>query len=377
MKVFLREKKISNGRKSLYLDFYPPIIQPATGNLTRREFLDLFIYEKPKIETEREHNKETKILAENIRAKRQLEIQAGNYGFFDKSKGKADFVKYFRDLAENRKTSKGNYDNWLSSFNYFKSFTKGYCLMEGVTEKLCTDFREYLLSTNTLQKRKTDKKLSQNAAHSYFNKFRAAVNHAFDEKLIHENPIKRIKAIKAGETHREFLTLDELNLLAKTECDPPVLKRLALFSALTGLRWSDITTLTWSQVQHNSSDGYLLQFIQKKTKGIEYNPISDQAAQILGDPAGQNEKVFPDMEYSGWISQKLKIWALTAGVKKKITFHSFRHTFATLQLTNGTDIYTVSKMLGHKNLKTTQIYAKIVDEKKRKAANNIKIDQWN
>ncbi len=373
MKVFLREKKISKGRKSLYLDFYPPIVHPETGKPTRREFLNLFIYEKPKGENEREHNKETKIIGENVKAKRQLEIQAGNYGFFDKTKSKSDFIKYFKDQAENRKTSKGNYDNWLSTYNYLKAFTKGRCLMEDVTDKFCNDFREYLLST-PIKKTKSERKLSQNAAHSYFNKFRAAINQAFNEKLIQENPLKGVRAIKAGETHREYLTLEELNLLAKSECDPPVLKRLALFSALTGLRWSDITSLTWGQVQYSKSDGYLLQFTQKKTKGVEYNPISDQAAQLLGPPGETNEKVFPGLDYSAWLLSKLKLWVLGAGIKKKITFHCFRHTYATLQLTNGTDIYTVSKMLGHKNLKTTQIYAKIVDAKKRQAANNIKIE---
>jgi site-specific recombinase XerD len=63
-----------------------------------------------------------------------------------------------------------------------------------------------------------------------------------------------------------------------------------------------------------------------------------------------------------------------AGITKNITFHCFRHTFATLQLSKGTDIYTVSKMLGHRELKTTQIYAKIIDQTKRDAANKIKLD---
>jgi integrase len=373
MKVFLREKKISKGRKSLYLDFYPPIIHPVTGKPTRREFLDLFVYEKPKGELEREHNKETRIIGDNVKAKRQLEIQAGNYGFFDKSKRKTDFVKYFKELVEKRKTSKGNYDNWLSSYNYFKAFTKGHCLVENLTEKLCNDFREYLLHTPSLQSKKTVKTLSQNAAHSYFNKFRAAVKQAYDDKLIQENPVKHVKAIKAAETHREFLTLDELNKLAKTECDPPVLKRLSLFSALSGMRWSDIVALTWGQV-HSETDGSYIEYKQRKTKGVETLPISDQAYHLLGVPGKVDEKIFPGIEYSGWISQKLKLWVLSAGIRKTISFHSFRHTFATGQLSAGTDIYTVSKMLGHKNLKTTQVYAKIIDQKKIDAANKIKLD---
>jgi site-specific recombinase XerD len=84
--------------------------------------------------------------------------------------------------------------------------------------------------------------------------------------------------------------------------------------------------------------------------------------------------VFEELTYSAYKNRHLKEWVKDAGITKKITFHEFRHTYATLQLTGGTDLYTVSKMLGHKSIKTTQIYAKIVDELKRKTTNVIRID---
>lgn len=374
MKVFLRDKKISGGRRTLYLDFYPPIPHPTTGKLTRREFLKLYIYEKPKISAERDHNKETISLAENVRAQRQIEIQSGNFGFFLPSQKKQDFLQYFLDLAEERKNSKGNYDNWLSSFNYFNSFTNGRCLMEDVNEKLCNDFKNHLLTAPSRQKTKAKKPLSQNAAHSYFNKFKAAVNKAFDDKLLNENPIKQVKGIKQAETQREFLTIEELNKLAKCECEIPTLKTMALFSALTGLRWSDIIKLKWGELQHSKDTGYYIHYKQKKTKSIEVINISEQAYKLLGTSGQHDDLVFQDMEYSAWLNMKLRLWVNAAGIKKKITFHNFRHTYATLQLTAGTDIYTVSKLLGHKQLKTTQIYAKVIDKKKIEAANKIKID---
>lgn len=103
-------------------------------------------------------------------------------------------------------------------------------------------------------------------------------------------------------------------------------------------------------------------------------PISPQALELCGDPRQPTQLVFEDLPDPSWISRPLKNWLKTAGITKKITFHCFRHTFATLQLSNGTDIYTVSKMLGHTNVKTTQIYAKVVDEKKEKAAHAIKLN---
>lgn len=102
--------------------------------------------------------------------------------------------------------------------------------------------------------------------------------------------------------------------------------------------------------------------------------ISEQALQLCGERRLPEQLVFEDLPNPSWISKPLKRWIEAAGIKKSISFHCFRHSYATLQLASGTDIYTVSKMLGHTNVKTTQIYAKVVDEKKNKAAQAIKLD---
>ena len=189
----------------------------------------------------------------------------------------------------------------------------------------------------------------------------------------------KISPIKPTETNREYLTLDELNRLAKTPCSNDLLKRAALFSALTGLRFSDIQKMVWGELEYIEGQGYYLNFRQKKTKNVEVLPISEQAYGITKGKKNPNDMpqdkpVFDGLKYSAYYNKHLSQWIDAAGITKNITFHCFRHTFATLQLFNGTDIYTVSKMLGHKDLKTTQVYAKIVDEAKRKAANKIKLD---
>jgi integrase len=153
-----------------------------------------------------------------------------------------------------------------------------------------------------------------------------------------------------------------------------LLKKAFIFSALTGLRWSDIEKLIWSEIQHSKEMGYYIRFRQKKTKGAETLPISEQARELLGEKGEQNDQIFKGLHYSAWSNLKLQQWVMKAGIPKNITFHSARHTYATLQLTLGTDIYTVSKLLGHKELKTTQIYAKVIDDKKKEAANRIKLD---
>ncbi len=203
---------------------------------------------------------------------------------------------------------------------------------------------------------------------------RAALHEAFKEGIIQRNPADLIEGVKPGEPQREFLTLDELQDLANTECELPIMKKAFLFSALTGLRWSDIQKLTWSEVQHSKEIGNYIRFRQKKTKGAETLPISEQALQLLGKRTSPADRVFVGLKYSAWHNLKLQQWVMKAKITKSISFHCARHTYATLQLTLGTDIYTVSKLLGHKDLKTTQIYAKIIDEKKKEAANRIKLN---
>jgi len=145
MKVTLREKKISGGRKSLYLDFYPAIIHPDTGKPTRREFLGLYLFDRPKNDSEKQQNKETRSLADSIRAKRQLELQAGVYGFLQQANKRKDFLTYFLSLVEARKASQNNFGNWMSAYNYLEKFTSGRCTFGDIDERFCADFKEFLL----------------------------------------------------------------------------------------------------------------------------------------------------------------------------------------------------------------------------------------
>jgi integrase len=376
-KVTLRQKPISKGRQSLYLDFYPAIPHPDTGKPTRREFLGLYFVEKAKTPIDKQHNTDTLKIAESIRQKRENFLNKPEiYSQYEKERlkikefGEQCFIEYFRKLANKRKAS--NHDNWVSALNYLEAFTNGKLMFADLNEKFLEEFKEYLLSTKSRKRTKTT--LSQNSAVSYFNKVKAALKQAYTDGILQTNLNAKIKPIKTGETRREYLTIEELNKLVKTPCNNELLKRAALFSALTGLRFSDIQKMTWSELEYIEGQGYFLNFSQKKTKGVEVLPISEQAYSLCGTPGEPKEKVFEGLKYSAYHNKHLFQWIGAAGITKDITFHCFRHTYATLQLFNGTDIYTVSKMLGHKDLKTTQVYAKIVDEAKRTATNKIKLD---
>ncbi|MBP6002211.1 MAG: site-specific integrase [Pyrinomonadaceae bacterium] len=363
-KVFLREKKLNHGKRGLYLDFYPPIVNPNTLKETRREHLRIYIYEKPRNELEREHNKETKILAESIKSRRQLDLQSAAYGFVSNQSRQMDFIDYFQKLVETKRktTSKSNSENWSAVLKHLAKFAGKKVRFANLTEGFCNNFKEYLLSNDDL---------SRNSAAAYFDKFKAAVRDASERRLIATNPARNVKSIKPQDTQREHLSIEELRALSNTSFIYDDLRRAALFSALTGLRYSDIAKLTWSEICSTDSNGSTIRFRQQKTRDTETLPISDEAVALLGTRFEPDDIVFKNLKY--WQCSYLPAWTTAAGISRKITFHSFRHTYATLQLTLGTDIYTISKLLGHRNVRTTEIYAKVVDAKKSEAAGKIRL----
>ena len=296
-KVSLRKKEISGERETLYLDFYPPISNPETGKPTRREYLRLYIYQKPKTSLERQENNENKALAENIKSKRQLDIQRGEFGFLSDTKRNADFVQYFNDLADKRKGS--NNDNWISALNYLKKFTGGNKSFADLNENFCNEFREYLFTSRTNKSTKTN--LSQNSVFGYFNKFKAALKQAYKDGYLDKDINRNIDSVKPAETNRQFLTFEELNKLVHTDCPMPMLKKAALFSAMTGLRFSDIKKMVWGEIQESKDQGIFIQYIQQKTKAVEILPIHPQALGLLGERKDPKELVFEGLIYSAYM----------------------------------------------------------------------------
>jgi integrase len=371
MKVHLRQrKKGKDGSISLYLEIYKGTTKMPDGRIKgirEYEYLNLYLIDKPRSPIDRQQNKDNLKLAQSIKAKRELEIKNGQYGFTSEFKNSTNFIDYFTAQVEKRKESAGNYGNWDSALKHFIKYAGTQVTFKEVDKKFCEGFKAYLTDE---AKTKSKKNLSSSAVCSYFNKFRACLNQAMDEDIIMRSPASGVSIPKVEESKREYLTLDELKKLAKKECRYEVLKRAFIFSCLTGLRWSDIQKLTWSEVQY-LKDGGRIVFHQQKTKGLQYLDISEQAKGYMGTKGNPDERVFTGLKYSDYMNTALQRWVMASGCSKQITFHCARHTFAVLQLTLGTEIFTLSKLLGHSELKTTQIYAKIIDEKKREAINKI------
>ena len=194
---------------------------------------------------------------------------------------------------------------------------------------------------------------------------RATANQAVKEGYLHSNPFSLVDRIKVPEKIKEFLTLEEIQKFANTPCKHNEVKLGFLFCCFTGLRVSDLEKLTWSNIKSGA-----IHITSQKTGRVVVVPLAPVAKEILS----QKEKSFGSVfkiPKRGWRSKVMKAWVKDSGVDKRITFHSSRHTFATLSLTYGADLKTVSTLLGHTTVKTTEIYGKIVDSKKHKATDSL------
>lgn len=376
IKVKLLKKTISGNRKSLYLDFYPAILHPEKGKPTRREFLKMYLFDKPKNFIDKQHNNETVQIAEQIRQKRENQINKPEiYTGYEKEqleikeRGEQNFVEYFKILTDKRKAT--NYDNWASAYKYLEAFTKGNLRFADLNEKFCNEFKEYLLTTKSNKSIKVN--LAQNSAGSYFSKLKAALKQAYKDGYLFSDLDAKINCIKTKDTIKQTLTIEELNKLAKAECKHPLLKKFVLFSALTGIPYKEMQNLNWSQVETSVTFGYRVKMRRQKSKRGYYINISKQAYNLMGEQKEQTDKVFEGIN-DNYRYKYFQKWLVEVGIQKKMTFHDLRHTYGSLQIDSGTDIYTLQGNMGHSTIQQTMKYGKISDPRKRKAADNIQLD---
>ncbi len=330
--------------------------------MSRREYLGIYIYAQPKNEMERDFNIDMLNKAEAIRCIRVQSLINEEFGFLDKTKMQVDFLAYFKKMCRHKD------QKWMFVYQHFHNFVKGKCSFGDVTVDLCKRFREYLLTARQLKN--PSRRISLNSASGYYSTFRGLLRIAYRDKWFRENINDYLDKIESREVKKEYLTLDEVKQLAATPCDIPVLKAASLFACLTGLRISDILNLQWEDLTLAPDQGYCIRIRNQKTQTEATLPISYEAYELCGIP--DTGTVFKGLKRS-MINHPLKNWLKKAGITKSISFHCFRHSYAVIQISLGTDIYTVSKMLTHKNVSTTQIYADIVNAKKRESAEKISL----
>ena len=375
--VRIRFKQLSNGNQSIYLDYYTGDVirkENYVGGKRKYEFLKLYLIPE-RTREDKAKNEVTLALAKAIQSKRIVEVQNDAHGFQNTNKSRVNLLDYLENIGkQSAEQGSRNYARTvLNTVRALKLFRGDYIAFRDVDKEFLSEFTDYLRQMPKASKYgvlKTGGRLSANSVVSYYGTLRTAINRAYKEGIITVNPTKEFdfaSKVRQEPSRREYLTLDELKTLINTECRHEIVKRAFLFSCLCGLRVSDIRKLRWCDLQR-SGGRVRIEITMQKTKEPLYLPISDEALKWLPErgEANGSDFIFP-LTHERTVNDTLQHWAKVAGITKHISFHVARHTHATMMLTLGADLYTVSKLLGHKNIATTQIYAKIVDKKKEEA----------
>jgi integrase len=283
------------------------------------------------------------------RNKKQNELLKDKTGFSLRTEVRYDLISYFEKNLKD-----GLY---ICAFKQLKAYIGSKSIMiTDIDYKFCNGFAEYLSKSV----------LSQNSGYIYLGKLKAILNKAVREEIIQVSPARNV-TIPYVNPKREFLTEEEIIILANAKIPNSDTYNAFLFSCFSGLRYSDIKKLKYSDIK----EGYI-DFKQQKTGENLRMKLSVPALKCIEKQREliSNEYIF-NLSALPNIEKHLKKWTASAGINKHITFHCARHTFATLSLSKDIDIFTVSKLLGHKDLKTTQIYAQLIDKKKDQAIDKL------
>lgn len=375
MAVKLREKKLKGGGVSFYLDishsgrrWYEFLDIHAKGAKRSAEFVD------------------QKKLAEKARDARQYQLTVEKHHLPNEQKQDADVIAFIQQQAGKRKS--GNPPSQL--VKKLQGFTGEEVIpFHRINKEFLLKFQEYLQTSRRRNKKGELKGIAQSTIYMLVHLFSTFLNKAVAKGHLPANPYQKVprsERVKQKRGVPSYLTAEEIETLAANSRKVhPQLKLAFLFSCFSGLRWSDCSRLKWSQITRQKIEGqeiYVMRIDQTKTDQGEYVPLSAQALQCVerrkaeAAAAGETPSlyVFPflveakeESAKQRWAIDEMKKWGKAAKLHKRVHFHLGRHTFATLTLSEGADLYTVSKLLGHTEIKSTQIYAHVVNRLKMEA----------
>lgn len=356
--VRIRFKELENGNRSIYLDIYHE-------KKRRYEFLKLYLVPENSAEAKAQ-NEHTLKAANAIKAQRILDITNKRPQKELSDKAKILLTDWLQVYSEKRsKKGKTSVKKVVHSTVRQLSLYAPKAMLCDVDKGFLEGFVQYLTETKSrVTKRPFAKKTISNLLACII----AALGMAVEEGVMSFNPGEAVdrKAIQGEKKKREYLTIDEVKKLMETPCFREDVRRAFLFSCFCGLRISDVRSLLWKDVVNDGGKVHL-ELRQKKTEALLYLPLNKQAQKLLPENRGGAEECVFSLPCEVTISRVLNRWAKDAGIAKKVCYHMSRHTFATMELTMGADLYTTSQLMGHSNVQITQIYAKIIDVKKEQA----------
>lgn len=360
--IKIRFKTIANGNKSIYLDCYH-------NGKRSYEFLRLYLIPET-TEAAKTQNANTLQAANAIKAQRMIELANNQAGIKTNPQLAkmmlVDWMEvYQKSLIRDGKTYGAAINNTVKMINAYCSGV----LLKDVDKPFCIGFIDYMRNK---YKMSNSKHLSAVTIANNTRALSCALNKAVRDGVINQNPLHTLSASEKPQipqSKREFLSIEEVKALINTDCALPIVKQSFLFSCFCGLRVSDVEALTWGMISMDKGR-FVCNIIMKKTKEQLYLPLSKEALKWMPERNGakDTDKVFV-LPSDSCVYKYLQQWVKDAGITKHVSFHVSRHTFATMMISLGSDLYTVSKLLGHTNIKITEVYAKLVNAKKFEAVN--------
>lgn len=345
-RVTVFRRKLSDGSESIWINY-------RINGKRIREPLNLYL-SKGTTARQKIENSNILAMAEEYARKKSRELEEAELGVsVRQSDATVMFIDYAIKESETCKTE-GTRHSRLELVANFKEFGK-YTRLVDINRKFYSDLVSWMRET---------KGYAPNTILTKTNVLKTILHKAKLDGIITTIPdfSGLVPSKVAGE--RCYLTIEEIRTLVDTPCEPRVAYPF-LFSCFTGLRLSDVRNLKWSDIRNG-----VIFLRQKKTGEFVQVPIGKNAQKFIRE--NDSERVFADFPTcEEWHNRKIREWAEKAGITKHISFHIARHTFATLTLANGAGLFTVSKLLGHTKVTTTQIYAKVLDEGRKKAVDAI------
>lgn len=351
MSVILRKRENKDLTTSLYLDIYHE-------GKRHFEFLKECKLLRIVNPTDRKANKEKLALANQIRDKRSIQLQANSENLMTNHGNKIELKAYFENFIENyNKKDKRNVEGVYKKFLAFAKDEKlNITTLKQLNENIVQDFADYLQNV-----------CSGEGASSYFARFKKVLKKAVKDKVILSSPANDVTIKRDESFKKDILTIEEIQVLANTQISNKEVKNAFLFSCVTGLRWVDVKALQW---KHINLDTNVLSKVQAKTDVKVEVTLNNTALSLLPIKEGKNDFVFNLPSHTGAL-KTLRNWLEIAEIDKHITWHCARHSFATNLIYYKTDVIIVSKLLGHNTLKYTQRYTHIANDLKKQATDNL------
>lgn len=391
--------QLKDGRVSLYLEYYLGRSETAvldedgrqvvyaTGvmkgkpkfhikHIRRKERLNLYIRTHPRSSQDRMHNKDTLALAEKIRFEREQQFLEDREGYRLKRDKETNFISYFKGKCESERFSYNVRKSVTQTYNRFIRFLKEsprynmydeYLPMETLTSHLVLGFSEFLRANG-----------KGGGPNKMYHHFKRIVLDAMEDNLLRSNPCRGI-AIRydSRQLMKEILSPEEIRCLIATryEGEHREVQRAFVFSLFTGVRWCDVKLMSYGNVDFTTRT---LRFNQKKVEGRSAHsavvfPLSDDLISLIGTPSlpdNPDELIFNLPNYST-CNKHLKRWISKAGIHKLISWHCARHSFAVNVLDKGANIKTVSTLMGHCSISTTEKYLHVLDKQKIEAVGSL------